>query len=892
MHLTSITATRPGRLSKAFRLNAEAGQLEKLPGGQLLQGMATRIEISSVTDLAVLLSGLSPADALTYGVSEHAEACVVSRDLLSQVTQNGGPPIIARTREFFAFPKGPAILMLDYDPQEGQPSLTSEQLRALIYSVAPAIEHAPHLVTPSASSFIYKGDMCLKGPSGLRMLIPVTQGTDIPRAGETLFKRLWLAGHGYIGVSTAGSLLIRGPLDGSVWQPERLDFCGGAHCEPPLEQKRPAPVVFNPDSNPLDTRDAIKSLSLAEEAELKELITRAKKAAQPSADEVRQAWIETHVKEHLKDHPDADSEKIKEAYRQAAVGGQLLADFVLYPAEGDPMAVGQVLDAPEQWHGKRFADPLEPEYRNDKRIAFLNLRASGRPYLYSNAHGGRKFYLLRQRTTVRIVPGERVRAVEQCLKVLRKNGQYFEHGRELAIVTDQAEVIPRDERGVLFDLDTHIRFEKWDSRKNDFSQCDCKPAIAAGVMAARASWQLPTLKGIATAPTMDPTSNRIIDQDGYDAESGLLLCLNDPSAWPGVPTRPTDAQVETAVQTLWAPYLSYPFDGAVSKGVWLGTNLTAVIRSAIATAPATAVTSPTAGTGKTGLAKCLAEIVGETPALLPDAKDGDEIRKRLLGLLRQGKRLLIIDNVTATLDSSALCVLLTAETYQDRVLGVTEVIDVPTRTMVLITGNNVTLRGDLCRRVVTTRINPEMETPWKRKFEFDPVQYVRDHRIEMVQAALMIIRAGIQRGPELDDRTASFETWSDTVRRAVVYVRDHDMLDVDDPIKSIDEAYSMDPETTKLAALLSAWHAVFPEKGVKTADLVAAASDGYEDGKGFAYLNPDLHAAVEEIAVEGRSINVRRLGRWIERNRDRIIDGMSIKLAGEDHRAKLWRIIG
>ena len=35
-----------------------------------------------------------------------------------------------------------------------------------------------------------------------------------------------------------------------------------------------------------------------------------------------------------------------------------------------------------------------------------------------------------------------------------------------------------------------------------------------------------------------------------------------------------------------------------------------------------------------------------------------------------------------------------AETYSDRVLGVNETIEVPTRTLLLITGNNVTIAGD------------------------------------------------------------------------------------------------------------------------------------------------------------------------------------------------------
>jgi len=41
------------------------------------------------------------------------------------------------------------------------------------------------------------------------------------------------------------------------------------------------------------------------------------------------------------------------------------------------VTVGTVLDNRERWHGERFADPLEPDYRGDKRIAWLNLRSGG-----------------------------------------------------------------------------------------------------------------------------------------------------------------------------------------------------------------------------------------------------------------------------------------------------------------------------------------------------------------------------------------------------------------------------------------------------------------------------------------------------------------------------------
>ena len=54
---------------------------------------------------------------------------------------------------------------------------------------------------------------------------------------------------------------------------------------------------------------------------------------------------------------------------RAAEQHVLSSDFVLYRPDGTSITVGEVLADPEKWHQARFADPLEPEYRDDKRIA-------------------------------------------------------------------------------------------------------------------------------------------------------------------------------------------------------------------------------------------------------------------------------------------------------------------------------------------------------------------------------------------------------------------------------------------------------------------------------------------------------------------------------------------
>jgi len=892
MQLTKITTTKPPTLSKSFRLT-DTGDLQKLSGGPLVEGIAERIQIHDVSELAELLNSLNPANALIYGVTPHERARVVTKKALNRMTDNGGPPTIARTREHFKYSDGPGILMLDNDPGKGQAPLTGDQFRKALYTVCPAIETAPHILTPSASSYIYKGNECLKGPGGWRVLVVVKRAQYIERAGDVLFKSSWLSDMGYIFISKSGAMLPRSIIDASVWQPERLDFCGGAHCVKPLEQRRPAPEIFNSEAEPLDTIKELKDLSHAQEAAFIHAKGAVIKAARSDANEIQEQWIAARVKEIVAEKPEEEKEVASQSARalltMAAKKRILLGDFILTLPNGQTVTVGELLDSPDKWHGKRCADPLEPNYNNDRDICYINLRAGGRPYLWSFAHGGQRYNLHRARETIQLIDGERYDTVNKILELIRINGAHYDRG-EIVTVSQDGEVIPRDKDGLLYDFDGLVRFQRYDRRSEEWRGCDCKPTIAAGVLAAQGAWNLPKLTGISTAPLIDPASGRLIDTDGYDPQTGLILILNDISKWQGLPeTSDVGALagiLEDAVQRLWTPFSEFPFDGPVSQGVWLNAILTGATRPLLPTAPGVAVTSPVPGSGKTFLAKCVATLIGEIPALLPDAGDSEEVRKRLLALLRQGKRILILDNVVGVLDSSALCVMLTGDTFEDRVLGASETISVPTRTMVIITGNNVIFRGDLCRRVLTSRIDPEMETPWKRAFDLDPVHYCKTHRLEMIRDALTIIRIGLKIGPKMPDRTASFELWSDSIRRAVCLVGKYGFLDVADPVKSIDTAYEMDPETAKLSALTAAWWQIWKDKPIKVADLITQASDALVD----AYLYPELRSALREIAGEGYSINSRRLGRWIERNRERIQGGKRIVAAGRKDGVRQWSI--
>jgi len=565
--LSVFTAERPDRLSKGFRL-AQDGTLEKLKGGQLWLGTVETLSFDNITDVAELYQKLRPNNAAGYGVCGHEKARVATKKDIDRY-KSDPMPTVARGRDHFAYPTGPGLLMLDYDVTPGAARLSEAEFRAYMYGVVPGLEQSPHLTRPSASSFIFNGDVELRGAGGLRMLVHVQDASDIPRAGETLVKRLWLAGHGRIEVGAAGQLLRRTLVDASVFQPERLDFAGGAAVAAPLEQRMPAPKVFNPDGPPLDTKNAIPSLSEAEEAAYAALVKAARQAARPEAELAKGEWIHEQVEIRLtgekleEKEADVRREALTEIYRQACDRRQLFGEFELITDDGKRVSVAEILDNPNKWHGKYFRDPLEPNYDGARAVAWLNLRAAGKPYLWSHAHGGQKYGLHRARKEIQLIAGERVGIVQKCLELMRLAGGVFDRGGELVRVSSDGVVRPLDLEGVLMFLDELAAWRKFDKKQGVWLACDCPPAIAKGILSRRGDWHLPKLQGVATAPVMDLSSGRIIDRDGYDEKTGFLLSLNDFSKWRGVPEQPTRAQVAAALDELWRPFELFPLKTAL-----------------------------------------------------------------------------------------------------------------------------------------------------------------------------------------------------------------------------------------------------------------------------------------------------------------------------------------
>lgn len=873
--LSVVTSERPRILSKRFEL--VDGALTKKPGGALARGRYLRTSVAGPAGLAAMIADLTPAQALAYGVASVESSVIASK-------AEAKPGELIRNRDHFDWPAGPAVLMLDYDPQPGTEPLSVDALVGVLAEVCPALADAPSVIVASASTHVYDAETMLRGAGGLRLLVLVADGRDIPRAGAVLADRLWCAGHGYFAVSKSGSLLPRTLIDCAVWQPERLDFIAGAYCAPPLVQRRPAPVARNADAALLDTRAAMPALTADETALRDAQRDAARLAVSEDAEQVRDEWIEERMAALSVDDGDART-RYREQLEAAVRHHRLMGDFELLASTGETVTVGRLLDDPDRWHGYRFADPLEPDYGSDRRIAFANLRSGGRPYIWSHAHGGQRFTLYRAPQTLQVIGGEVPRLLGECAHALTLAGEVYQRGGELVRIAD-GELLPVSAPWLRTHLERERRFERFDGRAKEWRAVDCPGDLAERLRANRGAWPMSELRGLVHAPILRPDGT-LLDRPGYDAGTGLLLIDHHADAV-SIPLEPTTGQVRKAVAVLLEPFGHFPLIGPLDWSLLFAACLTAVQRPMLPTAPAFGFNAYKAGSGKGKAAKAAAWLGGREPVESPWSTEPEEQRKRLTAALLGGPPSLLIDNVNGSLDSDTLCSILTSTTYKDRRLGVSELVEVSTNMLVMATGNNLQVAGDLCRRVLVATIDHGVEAPERLAFPFCPVQRVRERWRYYRAAALTILRgfivAGMPRGGP--GAMGSFEEWDALIRQCVCWLRDNDLSqrELADPADAVSANAAADPDTQKLSALMHAW----PRRGELT---VAELIQSRTRSSMHTSFDCPLSAALDEVAGDGGDrLNSRRLGRWIERHQGRVLDGLVIRRAGTRSGSALWKL--
>ena len=319
--------------------------------------------------------------------------------------------------------------------------------------------------------------------------------------------------------------------------------------------------------------------------------------------------------------------------------------------------------------------------------------------------------------------------------------------------------------------------------------------------------------------------------------------------------------------------------------------LTAPVRRSLRTAPAHAFDAPVAGSGKTFLVD-IANVIatGQEAGVIAQGSSEEETEKRIGACLLAGVPIIAIDNCERPLSGEVICQMLTQTQVKVRILGVSEAPTLASDAFVTVTGNNPVLAGDLTRRAVLCRLDPQCERPETRIFKNDAVGDTKAGRPELVAAALTVLRAyHVARKPWPDDKRhlGSFEEWSKLIRGALIWTG------CADPVASMDKVRDADPLLSEFRDVVAQWQDIIGTDKATVADVVAiaCAQDGAIFGGSYSFTHGEFREALLAGAGRGGAINTKALGKWFTCVKGRIEDGVRFEPAGEKKHAILWRLV-
>ena len=737
IYFTSLTALADNQDNPAKTYGLRNGKLTKALGNMDAVYIGGPIKIESLSEFRDILAKVKPEDAFLYGMSKSDDAeefAVVPVYRLNETRQmvEQHQTVLTRTRLCFGYAEGqPGILFIDIDDITGNPDSQLDK----IYEAIPELKDYPHVVHPSSSSNILGPDgKQHSGVKGLHVYWAVEDASLIPDYGKVLFDRLTLAGYSRVDVSKTGSLLERSVVDASVWQPERLDFVGGAVLNDGLTYSNREPVLRGTRSDGVQVvpGNVFKPLSQNAKKNLDAAWSGLKAEKRPEAEHTSDDWVDASSS-------DAERQARRTAVRSRRAGRETILQpgFILRPDKGKPFDVREVTDlarkdfsaARAKYHGMHIADPDTDE--PGKAILYVNARDSIK--IHSFKHGGKVFKVV---SCPVVQQGRGTEDAEHIADVLRRSGDFYRTGENNFVRVENDRLVyystmEDDVRVFVRDVSDYLSYY------TAKGEADLPMGVAKQFLATSDSFGFPLIEKVSRIPGLDKNLGMYGRTAGYD-ETNKTYFPNDFTEVTSIRT-PGDAQ--DAMDRLLAPFSEYRFpDADKGRAAMLAAVLTSIFRPMLETAPGIAIHTPMGGqsTGKTPMAEALA-AAGGWKFVSRGWSDRRENDKAILAHLWQsGSSALYFDNVDGQFSSQVLAGVLTSPTYGGRELGKTRDISVVTNVLMMLSGNAYEPSKDMAVRMleiplVAQRIN----RPWKpidkvdhRSFVSDAfglVAYVRDN---------------------------------------------------------------------------------------------------------------------------------------------------------------------
>jgi putative DNA primase/helicase len=327
-------------------------------------------------------------------------------------------------------------------------------------------------------------------------------------------------------------------------------------------------------------------------------------------------------------------------------------------------------------------------------------------------------------------------------------------------------------------------------------------------------------------------------------------------------------------------------DGGVSKSTTVSAILAACVRRVLPMCPAFLIDAPKQSNGKTLLADLIATVPTDRGAGATQwPNELAEQRKTITSILTAGDLVVNFDNVTASIGGPAICGVMTAQaSFKDRQLGKTLMLELPTNSLWIFTGNNMTVKDDMASRVLRIRLDAKVENPRLRTFKRkDLLAYVRERRGLLIHAALTILKAYNVAGRPLVDINGKafkvpsrFNVFGDWIVASLVW------LGQPDPLQSQESIVEDDPVRETQQTILALWRDLHGfDRWVTAKELRRVWGEEKKES---------LADAIDEIEAGGTSQNA--TASKLKTFEGSIINDMKlVSRPAKPNRPKAWRLV-
>lgn len=430
--------------------------------------------------------------------------------------------------------------------------------------------------------------------------------------------------------------------------------------------------------------------------------------------------------------------------------------------------------------------------------------------------------------------------------------------------------------------------------KDAFKEVDAlfpQAAASVAVEAPEALQELRPLKGITSTPMIRPDGS-LLSVPGYDVASGFLFLPGEGVNVPEVPDKPTAGDVEAARELLLGMIQDFPFATPDDRANYLGLLLTPLLRQV--TPPSYklfGIGAHQPGSGKSLLAE-LAGIIHGSVMRSEVPEDEAEWRKQTFAILSQTSMpVVVLDNIMGVLKSSTLAGILTAgREVTDRELGTSKTITVANDRVWVVTGNNLSLGGDMVRRTITILIDPDTPNP-ERRTDFrvgDLKAWAAENRNQIIWALLVLIRAWVAAGmPEkARQQSDSFARWERVVDGVLGVAGVEGAFDAESGRKA-----AAGGDDDGLFQLLDVLESRFGAKVWRAGEALEPKAD---EGQWLMESRDWLPAIVLEKLGRSEAGGRKSFGRWLQNRAGRWVTSeersLVLRAEGKDRLGQIWRI--